>query len=67
MMKVFINGEAHMFNNPVSISTLVDSLELDQKKIAIEHNQAIVPRSDYATTFIQDNDSLEIVHFIGGG
>ena len=42
-------------------------LALDTKKVAVERNEEIVPRSRYAETWLASGDSLEIVHFIGGG
>jgi thiamine biosynthesis protein ThiS len=50
-----------------SVAALVATLGLDQRKVAIERNLAIVPRSAYASTALADGDRIEIVHFIGGG
>ena len=46
---------------------LLGMLGLDRRKVAIERNLEIVPRSDYARTFLAEGDRIEIVHFIGGG
>ena len=46
---------------------LLVALGLDGRKVAVERNEAIVPRSAYDTTVLAAGDSLEIVHFIGGG
>ena len=48
-------------------ATLLDRLELDRRKVAVELNEEIVHRSRYAETALSSGDSLEIVHFIGGG
>ena len=45
----------------------VAGLGLDQRKVAVERNEAIVPRSQYDTTALAPGDQVEIVHFIGGG
>ena len=66
-MQVTINGEARQFDAPGSVSALIDSLGLDPRKVAIERNLEIVPRSTYAATPLADGDRIEIVHFIGGG
>ena len=66
-----LNGERRVFegpaDGPLSVSTLLVTLGLDTKKVAVERNEEIVPRSRYAETWLASGDSLEIVHFIGGG
>ncbi len=62
-----VNGEPHRFAAPLSVAALLAALGLDARKVAVERNQAIVPRSAYAATALADGDRLEIVHFIGGG
>lgn len=62
-----VNGERTRYAAPLSIVALLDALGLDCRKIAVERNQAIVPRSRHVTTMLEDGDQLEIVHFIGGG
>jgi thiamine biosynthesis protein ThiS len=51
----------------MDIAGLVAALGLDRRKVAVERNLAIVPRSAYADTALADGDRIEIVHFIGGG
>ena len=67
MINVTINGESRRFVDPINVSELLDQLDLDARKIALERNLEIVPRSSYGQTVIGDGDQLEIVHFIGGG
>jgi sulfur carrier protein len=63
-----LNGESRVFEGgPLSVSGLLVVLGLDTKKVAVERNEEIVPRSRYAETWLASGDSLEIVHFIGGG
>ena len=66
-----LNGENRMFegpaDGPLSVSGLLVVLGLDTKKVAVERNEEIVARSRYAETWLASGDSLEIVHFIGGG
>lgn len=66
-MKLTINGEPRDFAAPLSVAALVDVLGLDGRKVAIERNLEIVPRSAYGETALAEGDRLEIVHFIGGG
>ena len=62
-----VNGEIRRIAAPASIADLAASLELDPRKIAVEHNGEIAPRSTLADVMLSDGDVLEIVHFVGGG
>ena len=66
-MQVQINGELREFDEPQSVHSIVTGLGLDPRKIAVERNLEIVPRSAYDATAVAAGDRLEIVHFIGGG
>jgi sulfur carrier protein len=66
-MNLTVNGEAHRFDTVGDIAGLVAHLGLDIRKVAVERNLEIVPRSAYAATPLADGDRIEIVHFIGGG
>ena len=66
-MQVTINGEPRPLAAPQSVQALLDTLGLDTRKVAVELNLEIVPRSAYGQTQLGDGDKLEIVHFIGGG
>ena len=65
--QITVNGQARPAADLVFISDLVAELQLDMRKVAIEQNRTIIPRSAYATTPIHDGDAIEIVSFIGGG
>lgn len=63
-----INGTSRTFDQPVhTVAELVHELALDGKRIAVERNGMIVPRSRYADTPVAAGDSLEIVGAVGGG
>ena len=62
-----MNGKAHRFEQPLEIAALLSRLELSGKKIAVERNGEIVPKSAHADTLIADGDELEIVVAVGGG
>jgi len=66
-VKLTVNGEERGFERVGDVAALVALLGLDARKVAVEHNLAIVPRSAYAATTLTDGDRIEIVHFIGGG
>jgi sulfur carrier protein len=67
MIRVTVNGAAHRFEGPVEVSALLSSLNLAGKKIAVERNGEIVPKSAHASTLLSDGDQLEIVVAVGGG
>ena len=66
-MRLTVNGEERAFDGVGEVAGLVTRLGLDARKVAVELNLAIVPRSAYASTRLGDGDRVEIVHFIGGG
>lgn len=65
--RISLNGEPRDVEAGLTVATLLDTLGLDRRKVAVERNEAIVPRSTYDQTAIEDGDQFEIVHFIGGG
>jgi thiamine biosynthesis protein ThiS len=65
-MRLTINGEEQNFDTP-HIAALVTRLGLDVRKVAVERNLEIVPRSLYGQTSLCDGDCIEIVQFVGGG
>ena len=66
-MKLTINGEERAFDGLADVAGLVLALGLDARKVAVERNLEIVPRSAYGRTALADGDRIEIMHFIGGG
>ena len=67
MAKIQLNGKKILINKKFSIFDLLKKYNLNDKKIAIEHNGTIVPKVHYKKKYLKDKDKLEIVHFIGGG
>ena len=67
MIQVTVNGKAHQLERAVDLSALLSSLDLAGKKVAVERNGEIVPRSAHASTLLADGDELEIVVAVGGG
>jgi thiamine biosynthesis protein ThiS len=66
-LSITINGEPRRVATGLSVAGLVAELRLNPKKVAVERNLEIVPRSTHADVMLADGDSLEIVHFVGGG
>ena len=66
-MRIQLNGRHHELAGSISLAALVEKLGLDVRKVAVECNLEIVPRSAYAATLLHEGDRLEIVNFVGGG
>ena len=67
MITVTINGKPKAFERAVRFGELVEQLGLQGKRIAVERNGEIVPRSQFSTREVADGDRLEIVVAVGGG
>lgn len=66
-MQIQVNGEMLQVQDNITLTDLVSQLELGEKRIAIELNLEIIPRSQHVDTVLKDSDRVEIVHAIGGG
>ncbi|SDF86052.1 sulfur carrier protein ThiS [Phytopseudomonas seleniipraecipitans] len=66
-MHIQLNGEPLELPDGTSVADLIERLELTGRRVAVERNLDIVPRSQYATTALAEGDRLEVVHAIGGG
>ncbi|MDN3525098.1 sulfur carrier protein ThiS [Halomonas sabkhae] len=66
-MQVQLNGEATQLEDDLSVSQLIEHLGLAGRRIAVEVNEAIVPKSVHAETRLAEGDRVEVVHAIGGG
>ena len=66
-MRLTINGKPRTFETSLTLDELLARIGLDARKVAVERNLEIVPKSNYAAAALKDGDMLEIVHFIGGG
>ena len=67
MIGLTVNGEARRFDQPLSCQQLLEQLQLAGKRIALERNGEIVPRSRHGQQMLADGDKLEIVVAVGGG
>ncbi len=66
-MELLINGESRQFSSPLTVAELLLTLNHAGKRIAVEHNGEIVPRSRHGETMLVDGDRVEIVLAVGGG
>ncbi len=66
-MQIQLNGEARTLEAEASVAQLVETLGLAGRRIAVEVNEEIVPKSAHGETRLAEGDRVEIVHAIGGG
>jgi len=66
-VRITLNGEPHELAEPLTIARLLATLEIDPRRVAVEHNLVIVKRAAYHTTTVHPGDQVEIVNFVGGG
>ena len=66
-MKLRVNGEMQLIEGSVSLEQYLNRLKLRKEAVVCELNRSVVQKTHYAETYLEENDSLEIVHFVGGG
>jgi len=64
---ITLNGERFELDQPLTIADLLAKLEIDPRRVAIEHNLTIVKRHTFTDALVADGDTVEIVNFVGGG
>ena len=66
-MTIRLNGDPFEIAGPVTISSLLATLEIDARLVAVEHNLTVIKRAQYESVVVNDGDEVEIVKFVGGG
>lgn len=66
-MLITLNGERFELDGPLSVDALLAKLEIDPRRVAVEHNLAILKRPRFGEVLVSDGDRVEIVNFVGGG
>lgn len=66
-MKLKLNGEEKEVGDGLSVATLLEQLQIRPARVVVERNREIVPRDSYNSVLLAEGDTLEIVHFVGGG
>lgn len=66
-MLITLNGDRFELDQPLSVEALLARLEIDPRRVAVEHNLAIVKRQRYGEVIVAEGDQVEIVNFVGGG
>jgi len=66
-LTITLNGDRHELAGPLTVSELLARLEIDARRVAVEHNLVVLKRAAFDHTIVGDGDSIEIVNFVGGG
>jgi thiamine biosynthesis protein ThiS len=66
-MTITLNGERHELSQPMTVDALLVSLDIDARRVAVEHNLSILKRHRFPEVVVDEGDSIEIVNFVGGG
>ena len=66
-MQITLNGDTHEVSGPLTVSELLAQLQIDARRVAVEHNLVVLKREAYDRTTVREGDEVEIVNFVGGG
>jgi thiazole synthase len=66
-LQITLNGDAHELAAPLTVSELLAQLQIDARRVAVEHNLVVLKREAYDRTTVHEGDEVEIVNFVGGG
>ena len=66
-MTITLNGEPYKLEQPISVVELLAMLEIDPRRVAVEHNLSILKRHTFSDIIVGDGDRVEVVNFVGGG
>jgi len=66
-LRITLNGDTHEVAGPLTVAELLAQLDIDARRVAVEHNLVVLKRDALASTLVQDGDEVEIVNFVGGG
>jgi thiamine biosynthesis protein ThiS len=66
-VQITLNGERFELDQPLSVTALLARLDIDPRRVAVEHNLEIIKRQRFPDVVVSDGDTVEIVNFVGGG
>jgi thiamine biosynthesis protein ThiS len=66
-LQITLNGDAHEVAGPLTVTELLAQLQIDPRRVAVEHNLVVLKRERFEATMIREGDEVEIVNFVGGG
>jgi sulfur carrier protein len=64
---ITLNGEPFELSRPLTVTELLSHLEIDARRVAVEHNVTVLKRTAFDETMVREGDQVEIVNFVGGG
>ena len=64
---ITLNGDAHEVARPMTVADLLAQLDIDPRRVAVEHNLVVLKRDAFGSTLVREGDAVEIVNFVGGG
>jgi thiamine biosynthesis protein ThiS len=66
-VKITLNGDPYEVDRPMTVAVLLARLEIDPRRVAVEHNLVVLKRATFEAAEVRDGDQIEIVNFVGGG
>jgi thiamine biosynthesis protein ThiS len=66
-LTITLNGDPFEVAGPVTVSELLSLLNIDDRRVAVEHNLVVLKRIAFDSTVVQEGDQVEVVNFVGGG
>ena len=66
-MRITLNGDPYDLDQPLSVQELLERLNIDPRRVAVEHNLVILKRGSFESAEVREGDLIEIVNFVGGG
>jgi thiamine biosynthesis protein ThiS len=66
-LRITLNGDAHELAGPLTVTDLLAQLNIDARRVAVEHNLIVLKRDAFGATMVREGDEIEIVNFVGGG
>jgi len=66
-MFVVLNGDRYEVGGPITVSELLNQLDIDARRVAVECNLVVLKRTAFDQTIVQEGDEIEVVNFVGGG
>jgi thiamine biosynthesis protein ThiS len=66
-LQITLNGDPHEVVRPLTVAALLAQLDIDPRRVAVEHNLIVLKRDTFDTVMVNDGDAVEIVNFVGGG
>jgi thiamine biosynthesis protein ThiS len=66
-VRITLNGDPYELAAPLTVAALLERLEIDARRVAVEHNLVVLKRAAFAATVVNDGDEVEIVNVVGGG